>query len=161
MSGQNPGSPLVLSYKGADPDRELLDWARAGWLGGVVLFKDNCVEESALRAAIALLRDASPHPLHVMIDEEGGRVRRLPDAPESMLDLRSYEGRSVDDVAHGYEAVARRLRALGIDTLLAPVVDIGDPAADWLRSRTLSDSPAGVALMARAVVAALQSTGVN
>lgn len=161
MPGPSTGSPLVLSYKGLAPDRELLDWARAGWLGGIVLFKDNCFEESALKGAVSQLRNASPHVLYVMIDEEGGRVRRLPDSAESMPDLRSYEGRSAADVAFDYTRMATRLQGLGIDTLLAPVVDIGDPSSEWLHSRTFSDSPNDVARMARAVIEALRPSGVR
>lgn len=156
-----PSSPLVLSYKGILPDHELIAWASDGLIGGVVLFRDNCTDEAALCDAIAVLRGASPDRLYIMVDEEGGRVRRLSDAPGSMADLRSYEPRSPDDIAELYAAVARRLRSLGIDTLLAPVVDIGDEGADWLNSRTLSHDRARVAEMARAVIPAIQRQGVH
>lgn len=156
-----PASPLVLSYKGTVPDEELLGWVREGLVGGIVLFRDNCLNESALRDAIALLRRASPHPLFIMIDEEGGRVRRLPDAPSSMQDLRSYELRSPSEVAVLYAHVALRLKSLGIDTLLAPVADIGQDGADWLNSRTISHDKSRVAEMTRAVIPAIQSNGVH
>ncbi len=157
----NAPSPLVLSYKGLSPDQELLDWLAAGVVGGIVLFRDNCTDETELRDAIASMRSASPHPLYIMVDEEGGRVRRLLDGPGSMTDLRSYETRSPVQIGELYAGVARRLHSLGIDTLLAPVVDIGHDGADWLNSRTLSHDKTCVAEMAGAVIPAIQSQGVH
>jgi beta-N-acetylhexosaminidase len=154
-------TPLVLSYKGLTPDAELMEWVHAGLVAGIVLFRDNCTDETALSAAVSSLRRQSPHDLYIMIDEEGGRVRRLLDAPGSMSDLRSYEGGSVTGVAKAYCAVAQRLKSLGIDTLLAPVVDIGDDGAEWLNSRTISHDPDRVAEMAKAVIPAIQVEGIH
>lgn len=154
-------SPLVLSYKGLSPDEELRAWAAEGLLGGIVIFKDNAADERALQESIRQLRLASPHELRIMVDEEGGRVRRLPDAPASMPDLRDLQNRPPQDAATAYSGVARRLRDLGIDTLLAPVADVGGTAGDWLRSRTYSDDPQAVAAMVTAVVPAVQSLGVH
>ena len=164
MNAPKSGSsrtPLVLSYKGLSPDNELMDWVRSGLVSGIVLFRDNCTDETALRAAIDTLRQESPHDLYIMIDEEGGRVRRLPDAPTSMADLRAYEGRPVIEVADAYAKVAIRLKSLGIDTLLAPVVDIGNDGAEWLNSRTISHTPVRVAEMAEVVIPAIQTEGIH
>lgn len=158
---RRPATPLVLSYKGLDPDDQLLGWLRDGVVGGIVLFRDNCADERALRDAIVAMRSASPHAIYVMIDEEGGRVRRLGDAPASMRDLRSYEHSPSAELAGAYTSVVRRLKSLDIDTLLAPVVDIGDESAEWLNSRTISHNPARVAEMARAVIPAMQAEGVH
>lgn len=154
-------SPLILSYDGVEPDAELVEWISGGFVSGVVLFKENAVDEEGLASAIASLKASAPGRFHVMIDEEGGRVRRLPDAGESMSDLRSYASTAPDRVAADYAAVADRLKRLGIDTLLAPVVDLGGTTSDWLRSRTISDDPDAVAAMARAVIPAIQCIGVN
>lgn len=164
MNASQPGlpeSPLVLSYKGLTPDDELVGWIAQGEVGGIVLFRDNCTDETALRAAVALMRDTSPQPLYIMIDEEGGRVRRLSDGTASMRDLREYEHLPMSDIGKAYGATAQRLKSLGIDTLLAPVVDIGHEGAEWLNSRTISHDPARVAEMAKAVIPAIQAEGVH
>jgi beta-N-acetylhexosaminidase len=150
----SPVSPLVVSYDGAEPDPELLEWVTVGLVSGVVLFRENAPTERELAAAIPRLRSAAPGRFYVMIDEEGGRVRRLPDSATSMASLRSYSGRDPQDVALEYAATAIRLSGLGIDTLLAPVVDLG--GAEWLRDRTFSDDPQRVADLARAVIPAIQ-----
>ena len=156
-----PISPLIFSYKGLEPDAEFRDWVAAGLVGGVVIFKDNATSESQLRQAIGILRGLAPEKFRVMIDEEGGRVRRLPDSSASMGDLRTYQADEASMVASAYVRVADRLRGLGIDTLLAPVVDLGRPDVNWLRSRTFADGPDEVALMARTMIPAVQQRGID
>jgi beta-N-acetylhexosaminidase len=153
-------SGLVLSYDGVEPDAEFLEWLAAGLVAGVVLFQKNVRSDDHLRSAVASLRGTSPKPIRIMVDEEGGRVRRLPDAPVSMDALRSYQSRPPEVVAAAYGRVAARLVDLGIDTLLAPVVDVGAAESAWLRDRTYSDEPSKVASMARVVVPAVQNRGV-
>ncbi len=153
-------SPLVLSYDGLGPDAELLEWLKEGLVGGVVLFQKNARSDQQLREAVGQLRSASPAPIRIMIDEEGGRVRRLPDGPASMPALRSYQAGTLQAVAAAYTRVARRLVDLGIDTLLAPVVDVGATDSEWLHDRTFSDDPTQVVAMARTVIPAVQSAGV-
>ncbi len=158
---QRAASPLVLSYDGTEPDAELIEWIKDGAVSGVVIFQENAVREDLLESAITRIRQAAPGKFFVMVDEEGGRVRRLPDAGASMPDMRSYASSEPQIIASAYAAVATRLVRLGIDTLLAPVVDLGGGTSEWLRSRTLSDEPEDVASMARAVVPAVQRCGVN
>ena len=153
-------SPLVLSYEGDHPDEELLGWVREGVVAGIVLFKANATSEDAIKSAVEQLRASCPTRLSIMIDEEGGRVRRLPDAPESMPALRTYGSGSLETVAAAYKAVAERLRRLDIDMLLAPVIDVGGEDTDWLDDRTFADDPDRVAAFARAVIPAIQGTGV-
>jgi beta-N-acetylhexosaminidase len=152
----NAFSPLVLSYDGAEPDAELLEWVTTGLVSGVVIFRENAASERELATAIQRLRNAAPRRFYVMIDEEGGRVRRLPESATSMASLRSYSGRDPKEVALEYAATAIRLTGLGIDTLLAPVLDLGGYESEWLRERTFSDDPQRVAELARAVIPAIQ-----
>lgn len=157
-SSATPLSPLIVSYENGEPDAELLEWVTAGTVSGVVIFRENVPAERDLAAAIHRLRSAAPGRFYIMIDEEGGRVRRLPDSPTSMASLRSCSGRDPQDVALEYAATAIRLSGLGIDTLLAPVVDLG--GAEWLHDRTFSDDPERVAALARAVIPAIQQEDV-
>jgi beta-N-acetylhexosaminidase len=95
-----------------------------------------------------------------MIDEEGGRVRRLPPAISPMQSIAAY-GRENGAVraAADYAAVCVKLAALGIDTLLAPVVDVRSAQNSWLADRTFSDQPQAVSDFARQVVPAIQRAG--
>lgn len=153
-------SPFIFSYDGFEPDPELLGWLADALVAGIVVFQKNVRSDDHLRAAVSSLRDSSRLSLRVMIDEEGGRVRRLPVTPVSMRSLRSYQTDPPHVVAAAYGRVAERLADLGIDTLLAPVVDVGAAESEWLHDRTYSDEPSQVAAMARVVVPAIQNHGV-
>lgn len=155
-----PPSPLVVSYDHADPDSELLDWINDGAVSGVVIFRENAPTDSHIEDAVSRMRSRANGRFFVMIDEEGGRVRRLPDSAVSMPALRDLEHNTPEQVADAYRRVARRLKSLGIDTLLAPVADIGDPMSPWLRDRTYSDDPAIVASMLHTVIPAIEREGI-
>lgn len=155
-------SPLVLSYPEVRPDPELLNWVEAGLVGGVVVFRVNAPDDDTLAEAVQTLRGrAGERPFRIMIDEEGGDVRRLPDSDSSMHALRHYLTDGHDAAACAYVGVARRLRTIGIDTLLAPVVDVGGGEAGWLGLRTYSDDPDDVTHMAHAVITAVQNEGID
>lgn len=151
---------LVLSYKGLEPDSELLDWIAAGLAGGVVLFADNFSSVTQLTNSIARLKENAPHPLRVMIDEEGGPVRRLPESLSPMPAVAHY-GRNADAAraAGDYALVCRTLSGMGIDTLLAPVLDVRTPLNTWLADRTFADNPEDVADFARRTIHAIRDAG--
>jgi beta-N-acetylhexosaminidase len=104
-----------------DHIRELL---RQG-LGGVILFKRNLQDVEQICALTANLHGYAADPLLVGVDQEGGRVTRLPPpflSPPPAATL----GRS-DDANLTYEtalAIGRELRAAGFNWNLAPVLDV-------------------------------------
>lgn len=151
---------LVFSYDGMEPDDELLQWIRDGQVTGIVIFSDNAVDKQKLTDSIRILRATAPGAIRVMIDEEGGKVCRLPHGAESMRALRDYETQPMDTLSAAYHGVAQRLQRIGFDVLLAPVVDIGAPEAEWIHERTFSDSADAVVTMVRAVVPAIQNVGI-
>ena len=85
-AGQLAGQRVVAGFHGYTPPRDLLRRIRRGKVGGVILFADNVAQSRArVRAAIGRLdaaarRGRRPKVL-VMIDQEGGPVRRIPGAP--------------------------------------------------------------------------------
>ena len=155
----NPGH-LVLSFPGPEPDTELQEWICSGIVAGVVLFADNFVSTSQMIETNTRLRAWGGESFCIMIDEEGGRVRRLPPAISPMLALSTYgiKGETTR-AASDYAAVSRTLLGLGITTLLAPVVDVRSAQNAWLADRTFSDHPAAVADFTAHAVRAIQQTG--
>jgi len=150
---------LALSFAGPEPDSELLEWIEAGYVAGVVLFSDNFVSPFQLADAIALLRETGSQPLHIMIDEEGGRVRRLPESISSMPGLSTY-GKNNDAMgaAFDYAKVCRTLAGMGINTLLAPVADVRTRHNEWLADRIYCDNPHQVADFIAQAVRAIRQT---
>lgn len=153
---------LILSYRGLVPDEEFVEWVKTGSVAGVVLFAENCTSLTQLTTTITELQAVAPNPLRVMIDEEGGRVRRLPSSISPMADIAAYGARNdVVGVAKDYAKLCRSLTSLSIDTLLAPVVDIRTTDNDWLGDRCFSADPRMVNNFAGRAVQAIQNGGLS
>lgn len=155
------GQLIVGSYAGTQPDTSFLARARAGQLGGVILFGDNTAAGlQATRHAIAELQDAAQkggNPrLLIMTDQEGGEVRRLPGPPEL-----APANMASTAVAHAQGVAAGRLlRSAGVNVDLAPVADVERVPNSFLGTRSFGSNPAVVAARACAFARGLESAGV-
>jgi beta-N-acetylhexosaminidase len=99
--------------------------------------------------------------LLVMIDQEGGNVKRLkggpPDISPADLGKSGDEGQSKDQG----QKTGTYLRGLGVNVDLAPVLDISQPqTANTIKSRTFSSDPAVVTKVGVAFAQGLQDGGV-
>jgi beta-N-acetylhexosaminidase len=76
------GQKLVIRMDGTTPSASLLGRVQRGEVGGVVLFGFNITTKSALISAVSKLQAAAAaggQPrLFIMVDQEGGTVRRIP-----------------------------------------------------------------------------------
>jgi beta-N-acetylhexosaminidase len=124
------GQHFVFPFAGARPPRALEQRIARGEAAGVILFARNIGTPAQVRAAVARLQrirrpaglDA---PLLVMVDQEGGPVRRLPGPPAAA----AADTRSAAAARANGRAAARVLRAAGVNVDLAPVVDVARPGA--------------------------------
>jgi beta-N-acetylhexosaminidase len=129
----------------------------------VIIFARNVRTPAQLRAAIARLqRIRRPaeldQPLLVMVDQEGGTVRRLPGPPEAG----AAQTHSVAQARANGRAAARLLRAAGVNVDLAPVVDVARPGAALEdEGRTYGRDAATVTARAGAFAAGLRAGGVE
>jgi beta-N-acetylhexosaminidase len=104
---------------------------RRGEAAGVVVFARNVASTSAIRALAAQLQ-AIPQPqsvrapLLLMVDQEGGQVKRLPGAPRLSPPEMAATGDPGTALAQG-RATAATLRGAGMNVDLAPVVDVPRP----------------------------------
>ncbi|MEX0993660.1 MAG: glycoside hydrolase family 3 N-terminal domain-containing protein [Solirubrobacterales bacterium] len=126
---QLAGQRIVYSYTGTRVPSALVTRVRRGEAAGVILFTRNIGSRAQLRAAMARLQRAARSselrlPLLVMIDQEGGLVKRLGGAPShSPAQLGSIGRASL--ARHEGSATARNLRSVGVNVNLAPVLDVG------------------------------------
>ena len=133
------GQRIVYGYPGAIPPGALEARIRAGEAAGVIVFTRNIPTRAALAAAVRRLQaiprpPALRAPLLVMIDQEGGLVKRLSGAPlRAPADLGRI-GSSALARSEGV-ATAGNLRSVGINVNLAPVVDVGRTGSYQQRTR--------------------------
>lgn len=155
------GQRVIWSYAGATPPAALRTRIARGEAAGVILFRSNVASRTALAATVRSLQairrpPGLRDPLLVMIDQEGGQVKRLSGAP---LRSPAQLGRigSVALTRSEGAATARNLRSVGVNVNLAPVLDVGRPGSFQQRSqRSYSSDPAKVARLGSAFVGGLQ-----
>jgi beta-N-acetylhexosaminidase len=136
---------------------------------GFILFERNCQSPDQVRRLCAALRDSVGRAdAPILIDQEGGRVRRLkPPHWRIAQSAKTFADLAGRDSAKGEEAIrlnaqlmARELADLGIDVDCAPVLDLPQSDADpIIGDRAYGTEPATVARLARAVMDGLVAGG--
>jgi beta-N-acetylhexosaminidase len=120
------GERIVYGFDGTHGPRRLLRNIHRGRLAGVVLYSFNIKSRHQLRRLTRRLQHARPKgapPLLIMLDQEGGRVKRLEGAPyRSAAQLGGTNSKRL--AFSDGRATARNLRRVGVNVNLAPVLDV-------------------------------------
>jgi beta-N-acetylhexosaminidase len=137
---------------------------------GFILFARNCVDPDQVRRLTGELRAlVGRADAPVLIDQEGGRVRRLKpphwrDAPPARTfgDLADQdESRALEAAWLNARLIADELGRLGIGHDCAPVLDVPQPDADpIIGDRAFGDTAERVAMLGRAACAGFLAGGV-
>lgn len=131
--------------------------------GGFILFTHNLKNpEQILSLCRSLWERKKELPPFIAIDEEGGRVHRLP-APFTRFPPAAALGRSADpDLARRVGlAIARELSAVGINLDFAPVLDVhSNPDNPVIGERAFSSDPEQVIALGWAFTQGLREGGV-
>lgn len=97
-------------------------------IGGVILYKKNYKTYDDLINLVNELKDANKEnklPLFISIDQEGGRVNRMPDEFENIKSPASLvKNKNIENVIKGANVTSKMLNACGINMVFAPVLDI-------------------------------------
>jgi beta-N-acetylhexosaminidase len=162
---QAVGQRLVTGYRGAKPTISVLKAVREGRVGGVILFADNVPTVAKAKAAITLLQQAAASlnqpPLLVLIDQEGGEVKRIPSLPPTVTPARMGIAGGPAKAALGEGlATGKALRAIGVNVNLAPVADVPDRKDSFLGKRAFSRNPRTAAAAACGFIDGLERGGV-
>lgn len=161
---QLAGQRMVYGFPGTAPPPDLERRIRRGEAGAVILLGANVPSRAAARSLVTRLQEIPRPavldvPLLVMIDQEGGRVRRLAAPPTRSATALGREGPRAS-LAAG-RATGRVLTAVGINVDLAPVADVARAGGALERDeRTFGRSPGRVAGAAVAFAAGLRDGGV-
>jgi beta-N-acetylhexosaminidase len=162
--GQLAGEQVVYSFHGISPPSSLLRRIRRGAASAVILFERNVATRDQVRHVTDVLqrtpRPAGLHaPLLVMVDQEGGQVRRLPGPPEESAKKLGSTG--VAAVRRAGFQTGCSLASAGVNVDLAPVADVAQPgSAIGEEHRAFGTTPAAVARLSGAFAAGLRNAGV-
>jgi beta-N-acetylhexosaminidase len=158
------GLRLIAGFQGTSVPRPMRRAIRSGGLAGVVLFDENLPSRAIARALIAEIESIRRppglrDPLLIMIDQEGGLVKRLAGAP-TVSAARMGAAGAASSRSQG-RATAANLRGVGVNADLAPVLDVARPGGTIASTeRGFGSSAAAVEATAVPFAAGLQELGV-
>jgi beta-N-acetylhexosaminidase len=158
------GQRVVAGFGGTEVPPALARTIRSGEIAGVILFAENLPSRNAGRHLVRRLQ-AIPRPpglrdpLLVMVDQEGGLVKRIGGAPSASAEEMGARGAAFSR-GQG-RATAANLRGVGIDVDLAPVLDVARPGGTIaVTGRGFGSTPTRVAAAGVAFAEGLQGGGV-
>jgi beta-N-acetylhexosaminidase len=156
---------LIIGISGLSLTDAERDWLQHPAVSGVILFTRNFSDREQVTRLIADCRAATPRPLLVTVDQEGGPVQRFRDGfsnlpPLSLFGRRIGVERSTALAAAEQHAwlMASEMRAIGIDLSFAPVVDLGR-GNRAIGERAFDAEPGIVALFTEAYVRGMHAAG--
>jgi len=126
--------------------------------GGIILFRENIVDNQQVESLISNLQIFSRIPLFISVDEEGGLVSRLGKVPEVNVTLLppalSIGNKNNSELAYNAGLVlGRELRALGVNMDMAPVADVNtNPENPVIGNRAYSSDPQTAGKMVTEVI---------
>jgi len=158
------GQRIVTGFEGREVPPRLRRMIRAGRVAGVILFEDNAGSPRATARLVRRLQKvrrprALDDPLLVLIDQEGGLVKRLDGPPRLSAEQMGDAGKAV--CAREGAATGRMLARVGVNVNLAPVLDVARPgSAIEGENRSFGRDPEEVATCGEAFAAGLERAGV-
>jgi beta-N-acetylhexosaminidase len=164
-ASQLAGQRVVTGFSGYRPPPDLVRRIRRGKVGGVILFGRNVRSRDQVARLVRGLQavprpSALDEPLLVMVDQEGGPVRRIPGPPRRSAAAVGATG-PASAARRAGRAAGRNLRGVGVNVNLAPVTDVARPGSAMEREkRAYGRRPRKVARFAGAFTAGLERTGV-
>jgi beta-N-acetylhexosaminidase len=158
------GQRIIAGFNGTSPPRAVRKAIANGDLAGVILFSRNVPDHATARSLIGRLQSIKRprglrDPLLVMIDQEGGEVKRLSGAPTASAQQMGKRGGAFS--RDQGTATASNLRGVGVNVDLAPVLDVGRPGgAIASEHRSFGSSAEQVSSTAIPFAGAVQSGGI-
>ena len=153
-------SAFITGLAGLELDAREAAVLRAARPCGVILFARNVADPTQVRRLCEDARDAVGSDVLVLVDQEGGRVRRLLPPQWRLLPAAAAYGRLyADDAAEACrtarlaaQLTAAELGACGINTNCVPVLDVPAPGShDIIGDRAYGAAVRQVAALGRAV----------
>jgi beta-N-acetylhexosaminidase len=157
------GQMFLLGCRGETLTREeRLAFEECGF-GGFIFFKENCREpKQILSLCRSLWEGADEYPPFLAIDQEGGRVHRLPEPFTHFPSAARIGAKRNNDLAYqAGKATAGELVLAGFNLNFAPVLDVNsNPQNPIIGDRSFGSDPERVIQAASAWAQGLRDGGV-
>ena len=153
------GQLFMVGFTGTSVTPDLASFLKEYKPGGVILFSRNLEAVDQIVQLTNDLQRCSPHsPLLIAVDQEGGRVSRLPKGFTIFPPCDVLGRCNSTELAYAAAAtIAKELRAVGINMNMAPVLDVNsNPDNPVIGDRAFGSTPDLVSELGWATAAGLQ-----
>jgi beta-N-acetylhexosaminidase len=156
------GAMIIAGVEGTAPTEKTKSMLQNQHVGGIIFYKNNVESPEQLVSYVNRLKtwnEQNPSALFISIDEEGGKVSRLPGI-EKIPTAKSIG--HINDVTYA-QSIGKYLgnasKAMGINMDYAPVLDINsNPNNPVIGNRSYGTTSSIVSKVGRAVMKGIQST---
>lgn len=162
---QQLGQLFMVGFDGLVMNAHITRMIEQYRVGGVILFRRNIASPQQLRSLCRDLQDFnarfSATPLLIALDQEGGMVMRIEQGVTPMPSAMAFaQAGSVADCAALHAISAAEMRALGINMMLAPVLDINNNARNpVIGVRAFGEDPETVTTYGLAAMSGIEAQG--
>lgn len=119
------GRLIVGRLPGTDLPGDFITSFKEGGLGGITLFRENCQGLEQLANLISEIYEVSEYSPVISVDQEGGAVQRFDRAigsiPSAMVYAACPDRELIQSI---FKRSCQQLKLLGVNILLAPVLDV-------------------------------------
>lgn len=163
MSRQKIGQLFMVGFDGTSVSADIAAFIKEYKPGGVILFSRNLESVAQIVELTNDLQRCSAHsPLLIAIDQEGGRVSRLPKEFTIFPPCEVLGRCHSSELAYAAAAtIAKELRSVGINMNMSPVLDVNsNPANPVIGDRAFGSTPDLVCELGLATIRGLQENHV-
>ena len=159
------GQLVLLGLEGTTPDETVRAFIRDNHVGGFIFYKDNIRDA---RQALGLFNDLkqinrenAQVPLLLSVDEEGGKVSRMPQEFDGLPTARRIGDAGSEELAQRVGGIlGRELADFGLNMNFAPVLDVNsNPDNPVIGDRAFGTKPDVVSQMGIAVMQGIREQG--
>ena len=156
---QQAGQRLMVGFEGTGLNEDLKDLINRLKIGGIILFAGNLKSPDQIKQLCRSIQDyakiCQQPPLFIAVDQEGGQVARLQE-PFTIFAGNPHM-KTEEDAVHFAEITAAELNQVGINMIMAPVMDVSpEGSGSIMAGRTFGDNPAWVSRLGVKVIEHLQ-----
>lgn len=159
------GQLFVVAFEGKELNSNIKDLIEKYKVGGVILFDGNV---SDIKQTVSLINNLksvnsnNKYPLFISVDEEGGRVTRMPVEFKRMPSSAGIGGTGKIEIAENAgNIIGESLKSLGYNVDFAPVLDIySNPQNTIIKGRAFGNDVNIVTKMGIAEMKALKKNDI-
>jgi beta-N-acetylhexosaminidase len=152
------GVNATFLNQGSEAYRELRRQVERNHIGGIILFRGAVYESTHL---VNRMQQLARRPLLISADLEAGSGMRFDDTINFPWNMAVGATGNAEYARRQGEVTAREARAMGVQQIFAPVVDVNNNAQNpVINVRSYGEDPALVARMAAAFTEGAQGAGV-